>query len=96
MAVPKQRKTKSRRNNRRANIFLKAPSLTVCPKCAKPVLRHTMCANCGTYKGKEFIDVMKKLTKKEKKAKAKEIESKEGEEAKDPDALSMEGLSKSN
>ena len=91
MAVPKQRKTKSRRNQRRMHIHLKQPGLSVCPKCGKPVLPHTVCHNCGYYKGKQVTDVLKKLTKKEKKKKAKEI--KEGEkETKKP--LTMEELSK--
>jgi len=34
--------------------------------------RHHACANCGTYKGKEVIDVLAKLGKKERKAKATE------------------------
>jgi len=93
MAVPKRRKTKSRRDNRRMHIFIKKPSLTVCPKCGKPVLMHVICKNCGFYKGAEVIDIMKKLTKKEKKAKQKEIESKEKQEA-SVKPLSMEGLSK--
>jgi large subunit ribosomal protein L32 len=91
MAVPKQHKTKSRRNQRRMHIYLKEPVLGACPKCGKPVLPHTVCENCGYYKGRQVIDVLKKLTKKEKKKKEKEM--KEGEEtAKKP--LTMEGLSK--
>ena len=31
--------------------------LNVCPKCKKPVLSHTVCLNCGFYKGKEVINV---------------------------------------
>jgi len=91
MAVPKQRKTKSRRNNRRSHIFIKNAGLTTCQKCGKPVLGHTVCDNCGYYKGVEIIDTMKKLTKKEKKAKEKEIS--EGEEHKEK-PLTMENLSK--
>lgn len=95
MAVPKQKHTKSRRNKRRANIFLKSPTLTSCRKCGKPVLPHTACFNCGNYKGMEVIDVMKKLTKKERKAKEKEVAAKKGEEkAAKGDSLSFEGLSK--
>jgi len=93
MAVPKSRKTKGRRDQRRMHIHIKNPGLTTCTKCGKPVLGHTACKNCGFYKGREVIDVMKKLTKKEKKLKAKEIEAQEGEK-KSPDSLSMEGLSK--
>jgi len=93
MAVPKKRTTKSSRNQRRMHIYLKTPATTTCIKCGKPVLGHTVCKNCGFYKGVEVIDVMKKLTKKEQKQKSKEIENQETEK-KTNDSLSMEGLSK--
>jgi len=64
--VPKQRKTKSRQGNRRMHLFIKRRSLP-----------HTVCHNCGYYKGRQVIDVMKKLTKKEKKQKEREIQAKE-------------------
>ena len=93
MAVPKQRKTKSRRDQRRMHIYIKKPTLTTCPHCGKPVLPHTLCENCGYYKGRMVIDVLKKLTKKERKKKEKEIEaSKQKERESKP--LSMEQLSK--
>ena len=94
MALPKQRHTKSRRNNRRRNIFISASALTVCPKCGKPCLPHTVCLNCGYYKGVEVIDVLKKLTKKEKKLREKEISQKGEEKAGNDKSLSLEGLSK--
>jgi len=75
------------------HIYLEQPKLAVCPKCGKPVLPHTVCLNCGSYKGKEVINVMKKLTKKEKKKKEKELAGKEKEEKKEK-PLSMEELSK--
>ena len=91
MAVPKQHKTKSRRNQRRMNIRIKQPGLCACPKCGKLVLSHTVCPNCGYYKGRQVIDVLKKLTKKEKKKKEKEI--KEGDKT-TTKPMTMEGLSK--
>ncbi len=96
MTAPKQRHTKSRRNKRRANIFVKAPTLTLCPKCAKKTLPHTICWNCGYYKGEEVIDVLKKLTKKEKKKREKEMKTTEKEEQKEGKAkpLTFEELSK--
>lgn len=75
MAVPKQRQNQSRRDKRRGNIFIKAPNLVSCPKCQKPVLPHSACGYCGFYKGREVIDVMTKLEKKEQKRRKKEIES---------------------
>lgn len=83
MGVPKQRHTKSRRNKRRMHIFLKQPVSTRCPKCGEPVLPHTICPNCGYYKGREVIDVLAKLEKKERKKKEKEIKAKEREEKKE-------------
>ncbi len=73
------------------HIRIKQPSLGVCPKCGKPVLSHTVCPNCGYYNNRQVIDVLKKLTKKEKKKKEKEI--KEGEK-KTTKPITMEGLSK--
>ena len=55
------------------HIFITPAVLTTCQKCKKPVLPHTVCKNCGYYKGNQVIDVMAKLTKKEKKIKEKEI-----------------------
>lgn len=78
--VPKQKKTKSRRNKRRLHIFAEAPASTKCPKCGKPVLPHTVCLNCGYYKGHEVINVLEKLTKKERKKREKELKEKETEE----------------
>lgn len=80
MAVPKQRHTKSRRNKRRLHIFLKKPVLVKCPKCSKLILPHTICWNCGYYKGEEVVDVLKKLTKKERRRREKEMKAKEREE----------------
>jgi len=62
------------------HLFAKAPVLSRCPKCGKPILPHAVCQNCGYYKGVEVIDVLKKLTKKERKKKEKEIKAKEAEE----------------
>lgn len=96
MAVPKQRHTKSRRNKRRMHLFLRRPALSRCPKCGRDVSPHTICWNCGYYKGKEVVDVLKKLTKKERKQKEKEIKAKEkeGQKEEKEKPLTWEGLSK--
>lgn len=92
MAVPKQRHTKSRRNKRRMHLFLKRPALSLCPKCKKEILPHTICWHCGYYKGREVVDVLSKLDKKERKRREKEMKTKETEEKEKP--LSWEELSK--
>jgi len=69
------------------HLFLNTPSFTKCPKCGKAVLPHRVCASCGYYKGREVINVMEKLDRKERKKKEKEIKDYEKEgvkpEAKD-------------
>lgn len=62
------------------HIFLKQPALAKCPKCGVSVLLHTVCQNCGFYRGVEYINVLEKLTKKEQKLKEKEIKAKEMED----------------
>ncbi len=94
MAVPTQRHTKAKRNKRRMHIFLKTPFLAKCQKCAKLILPHQVCPYCGYYKGVEAIDVLKKLTKKERKRKEKEMAAKEKEGAKGAGPLNPEELSK--
>jgi large subunit ribosomal protein L32 len=78
------------------HLFLEAPTLSLCPKCQKEVLPHTVCQNCGYYKGEMVVDVMKKLTKKERKQKEKEMAAKEAEQgaAQKGAEPSWEGLSK--
>ena len=93
MAVPKKRNTKSRRNRRRSHHALKKQAIFLCPKCKAEILPHTLCENCGTYSGKELIDVMAKLTKKERKKKEKEMAEAQKEQAAQK-PLTMEGLSK--
>ena len=75
--TPKWNLTKSRRNKRRMHLYIEKPGLTKCNKCKKPVLPHTVCSNCGYYKGAQVIDVLAKLTKKEKKEREKEMKEQE-------------------
>lgn len=92
MAVPKQRKTKSRRNNRRMHISVAKPALVACSHCGKKIRAHTLCYNCGYYAKKEIVNTIDKLDKKEKKRRQKEISLKEKEE-KEKDSFSMQDLS---
>lgn len=107
MAVPKQHRSKSRQGQRRMHLYAKAPKLTLCSKCSKVVLPHTLCANCGTYRGREMVDILAKLNKKERKLKQKELQeqgtadSGQGQIAEDqaqqaPQELTPEQLSQRN
>jgi large subunit ribosomal protein L32 len=71
MAVPKKRTPSSKKNMRRSHHALRPMQFGLCPRCKKPVPGHTACPNCGTYKGREVIDVLEALNKKERKNKAK-------------------------
>ncbi|RUM89804.1 MAG: 50S ribosomal protein L32 [Thermodesulfatator sp.] len=55
MAVPKRKTSRSRRGMRRAHKHLRAPSISICPRCKAPKLPHRVCPSCGTYRGKEFL-----------------------------------------
>ncbi len=75
MAVPKQRKTKSRRDQRRMHYYVSAPALGTCRKCGKPKKPHTVCDYCGYYRDREVIDVLKGMGDKEKKKRKQEEKS---------------------
>lgn len=54
MAVPKRRKSASKRDKRRAqHDKVVAPNPGVCPKCGEPVKPHCACAACGEYRGRK-------------------------------------------
>ena len=94
MAVPKQHRSKSRQKQRRMHIYLKGTSTVTCSKCGKAVLAHTICESCGFYRGKEAIDVLSRLAKKDRKIKEKEMATQEKTGGK-PKELSPEELSRS-
>ncbi len=68
--VVRMRATRSHRNNRRSHHALDKARTFVCSNCKNPAKMHTMCANCGYYKGRQVIDIAKKAVKKAKKTKA--------------------------
>ena len=57
MAVPKRKTSKARRDKRRANWKITAPSIVECPNCHEAKLAHRVCKNCGFYHGREVIKV---------------------------------------
>jgi len=87
------RHTKSHTGKRRSHHSLKKAVLPLCAKCGEKKFPHRVCKNCGTYKKKSILDVLKKLTKKERKKKEKDLAEKEKEQTKGKE-LSAEELSK--
>lgn len=57
MAVPKRKTSRSRRDKRRAQKKAKPLTMVECPQCREMKIPHRICPHCGTYKGKEVIDV---------------------------------------
>lgn len=89
----RMRHTKGHRNERRQHLSLEQIHATLCPKCKSPLQPHIVCGNCGTYRGRSMIDVLAKLTKKERKQKEKELKDKESNDT-HPKQLTPETLSR--
>ena len=79
MAVPKKRTGHSAQGHRRSNWKATKPETTTCPKCGATQLTHTVCTECGYYKGRavsikspDYVETpLKKATKPAKKTSAK-------------------------
>lgn len=57
MAVPKKRKSKSRRDSRRAHHDkIAQPILARCSRCGAPRLPHRACPACGFYKDRQVVE----------------------------------------
>jgi large subunit ribosomal protein L32 len=59
-ALPKKRVSNRRQGNRRAHHKIKIPQLRICPQCRQARLSHHVCPNCGTYRGRQVIEVKSK------------------------------------
>ena len=51
MAVSKKRTGHSAQGHRRSNWKATKPTVTTCTNCGQPALTHTVCTECGYYKG---------------------------------------------
>ncbi|MGC4105533.1 MAG: 50S ribosomal protein L32 [Thermomicrobiales bacterium] len=56
-ALPKQRISRARQGNRRRHHFLVAPQLVDCPNCGSKRRSHHVCPTCGTYRGRQVIEI---------------------------------------
>jgi large subunit ribosomal protein L32 len=55
--LPKRKLSKGRRDRRRAHDALPHLQLVACPKCRQPRLPHHVCPSCGSYRGREVVDL---------------------------------------
>ena len=51
-ALPKKKISLARRGKRREKIKYSAPKLVPCQNCKTKILPHSVCPNCGMYKGR--------------------------------------------
>lgn len=56
MAHPKHRHSKSRRDKRRTHDKAIPVTLASCSNCGATVKYHTICPECGYYRGKLVIE----------------------------------------
>ena len=63
------RHTRAHTANRRSHHALKGGKFSPCPDCGAMRMPHRVCYACGKYRGRQVIDVMKKVNKKAAKAK---------------------------
>jgi len=71
----RMRHTRSHTKNRRSHHALKGSTFSKCKNCSNLHIRHTACVNCGSYRGNQIINVVKKIEKKARKQKEKEKKS---------------------
>ena len=57
MAVPKRKQSKMKKRLRKAANRYEGVQATYCPVCKAPAAPHQVCTACGSYKGKQVIDV---------------------------------------
>jgi large subunit ribosomal protein L32 len=55
--LPKRKYAKARQGKRRQHLGLASPRLDYCPQCHSPKLPHHVCPVCGSYAGREVIEV---------------------------------------
>lgn len=73
-AVPKNKRSKSKRDMKRNGFKLSVLSVVECPRCRVKKVAHRVCTACGYYDNKEIIKIKSKIkapTTPEEKAKAK-------------------------
>ena len=55
--VPKKKTSKARRDQRRSHHALTPKNLTECPQCKEPKPQHQVCPACGSYAGRQVLEI---------------------------------------
>ncbi len=57
MANPKHRRSKRKTRMGRSHHALQVPNLVECPNCLEKMMPHRACPACGTYKGRQVLEI---------------------------------------
>jgi large subunit ribosomal protein L32 len=55
--LPKRKYPKARQGKRRSHLKVTPPHVIECPRCRNPRLSHTACPSCGTYQGRDVMNL---------------------------------------
>jgi large subunit ribosomal protein L32 len=55
--LPKRKYAKARQGQRRAHLGLVAPVVIECPQCHSPKRPHHACPTCGSYNGRDAVEI---------------------------------------
>lgn len=58
MAVPKRKKSKMRKNQRKGNIKATLAQVQTCSSCGASQQTHHVCPSCGMYNGRKVLTVV--------------------------------------
>ncbi len=56
-ALPKRKYAKARQGKRRNHLGFASPSLNYCPQCHTIKLSHRVCPVCGSYAGRQVVEI---------------------------------------
>lgn len=85
MPVPKRKLSRSRRDKKHANKFIRPQAFASCSNCSNPVMPHIVCSECGFYKGRKVL-----ATKSERAVKRAEIRATQAQKQASEQGMSAE------
>lgn len=69
MGLPSKRRTNRSKRERASHFALKKVPTGKCTKCGAPASPHRACAVCGTYRGRQAVNVEKRTNRRIKRLK---------------------------